>query len=83
MDTTEQIIIYDTMTAIKEQADVLVPLLQERGTPEQVAAYRSAIYSSVVRLGSLFTQEQRMAHEERHRKIKEDLDAFMSRKQVD
>lgn len=80
MTEIEEIIIYDTMVQIQERSPALVALLQERSTPQDVAAYKSGIYAAVVRLGSLFTPEQRRTHEERHRKIKEECDAFFAAK---
>lgn len=80
MTEHEEIIIYDTMIQIQEHAPVLCRLLNERSTPEERDAYSRGIYAAVVRLGSLFTPEQRAAHEERHRKLKEECDAFFAAK---
>jgi hypothetical protein len=80
MTETEEIIIYDTMLQIQERAPVLVALLKERSTPQEVAAYKSGIYAAVVRLGALFTAEQHAAHNERHRKLKAECDAFFEAK---
>lgn len=80
MTEHEEIIIYDTMVQIRECAPILCQLLNERATPAESDAYKRGIYAAVVRLDSLFTQEQRAAHEERHRKIKEECDAFFAAK---
>lgn len=80
MTEHEEIIIYDTMVQILECAPILRQLLNERSTPEERDAYKRGIYAAAVRLGSLFTPEQRAAHQERHRKIKEECDAFFAAK---
>jgi hypothetical protein len=80
MTETEEIIIYDTMLQIQESAPVLVALLKERSTPQEVAAYKTGIYAAVVRLGTLFTEKQHAAHKERHRKLKAECDAFFAEK---
>lgn len=80
MTEIEEIIIYDTMVQIQERAPILCQLLNERSTPAERDAYKRGIYAAVVRLDSLFTPEQRAAHQERHRKIKQECDAFFAAK---
>lgn len=80
MTETEEIIIYDTMVQIQERAPILCQMLNERSTPAEREAYKRGIYAAVVRLGSLFTPERRASHEERHRKAREECDAFFAAK---
>lgn len=78
MTETEQIIVYDTMVRIKEHAPKLIEILTEHGSSIDASNYKSAIYSSVVRLSTLFTPDELKAHEERHRKSKEECDRYFA-----
>lgn len=80
MTDLEQIIVFDTMKSIQQHAPVLCKLLNERATPAERDAYKSGVYASVIRLSSLFKPGEIQVHEERHRKIQEELDAYFAQR---
>jgi hypothetical protein len=76
----EQTIVFDTMKSIQQHAPLLVRLLNERATLEEANAYKGGVYSAVIRLSALFKSGEMDVHEERHRKIKEELDAYFAQR---
>lgn len=83
MDDLEQTIVFDTMKSIQQHAPLLVKLLNERATLEEADAYKGGVYSAVIRLSALFKPGEMSVHEERHRKIKEELDAYFAQRDND
>ena len=80
MNDLEQTIVFDTLKSIQQHAPLLCKLLNERATAEESDAYKTGVYASVIRLSSLFKPGEIQVHEERHRKIKEDLDAYFAQR---
>lgn len=83
MTDLEQTIVFDTLKSIQQHAPLLCKLLNERATAEESDAYKTGVYSAVIRLSALFKHGEMEAHEERHRKIKEDLDAYFAQRDND
>lgn len=80
MNDLEQIIVFDTMKSIQQHAPLLCKLLNARATAQEADAYKSGVYSAVIRLSALFKPEEIDLHEARHRKIQDDLDAYFAQR---
>lgn len=78
MAKLEQTIVFDALKSIQQHAPLLCKMLNERATAEESDAYKTGVYSAVIQLSSLFKPDEMEAHEERHRKIKDDLDGYFA-----
>jgi hypothetical protein len=81
MNDLEQTLVFDTLKSIQQHAPLLCRLLNERATPAEADAYRDGVYSAVIRLSALFKPGEMEVHEERHRKIKADLDVYFAQRE--
>lgn len=76
----EAAILYDCMDAMNKAAEVIVPLLNEHGTPEQVQAYKSGVYASSMKLGMLIGVENLDRQKQRHEEIARRVQDFVDRR---
>lgn len=57
MTETEEILVYNAMRAIQENAEVLAALANADGTPKAREAYKAGVYSPYVKLQMLLGSE--------------------------
>ena len=76
MNETEEMILYDAMTAIQRAAKLIVPALNEYGTEEQKEAYKSGVYAVAMKLGIVLGTDAIKRGKDRHLRIEEQVKAF-------
>lgn len=78
MTETEEILVYDAMRAIWDNAAKIAALANTAGTPEAREAYKSGVYAPCVKLQLLLGSDACDRGAERHRKIAEEAAAYFS-----
>ena len=77
MSDAEEAVIYDAISQINGQAEVLVGLLNEHGTDEQKQAYKDCVYAVSMKLAIIIGLDGMKRGEARHAEIRRKIDDFV------
>ena len=77
MTELEEVIIYDAMIAIQENASVIAALVNKVGTDSERNAYKEGMYDPCIKLQCILGKEAIDHGKARHEQMDKELEAFL------